>query len=470
MKKIILAFVAAVIIVPAAYVFLARPGQQKAAPAVVPEIWRPVIASADGGDNKSQYKTGKAYFYGEEGLEKNLDKGFFYMKKAADGGNVDANFEMGYAYKFGKGTPTDLKAAVANFTKAADAGNSTAMLEIAKIFDGAKRPDLAAPWYEKAANAGEQEAVKKMADVSCAVPKPEKACVDWLKKAADINSVDHIKKLAQIYKDGTIVPQSNQKALDLYMKAAGLGDLDSTAAIGYAYSTGSLGARDNKLAYEWTLKAAQAGNVDSMYNLGLMLQEGKIVKQNVDDALSWYLMAAGKNNNAAYNAGLIYARRQEFTDAVPLLTTAAKSQMKGAAGILAYTLLQTRDYTNALAWANRGSDAGDPLAMYVLGALYSNGYGVDQDTEQGFNWYTQALNADPKNSFYMYALAESFALKGEYAKSVYWLQQAAQNGSKRAMQQLAVLYKEGRGVKKDPVTAASWQKAAAKAKDDAVIF
>ncbi|MDR0291853.1 MAG: sel1 repeat family protein [Elusimicrobium sp.] len=466
MKKIVIAFIAAVIILPLLYVFFARPSQPAQEPAPVPETLRPVLAAADKGDVQSQYIIGKAYFYGGQGLHKNFDKGLYYMKKAAAVGGADALYELALAYKYGKGAPMDYNAALDNFKKAAEGGSSASMLEIARIYDEAKQ-SAAREWFEKAANAGEAEAIKKMADISCSVPKPAKDCAAWLQKAADINSVEHIKQLAKIYEDGVIAPQSKKDALSLYVKAAELGDVSSMSAAGYSYTTGSLAPRDNKLAYEWTLKAAQGGNVESMYNLALMLYDGKIVVQDKDAALAWFIKAAQSGNNqAAYRAGLMYAEKQNFKDAAPLLTQAARAQIQGAAGSLAKAMLAVQNYKDALEWANKGVKTNDANAMAVLGYLYANGLGIDQDTQQCLNWYGQAMKADPQNGTYMYNIANCFARQGEYDKSVYWLKQAAEHGSKTAMFKLAELYREGRGVKKDEKLAAQWGTSAAAAKDD----
>ena len=52
-----------------------------------------------------------------------------------------------------------------------------------------------------------------------------------------------------------------------------------------------------------------------------------------------------------------------------------------------------RDYGKAREWYQMAADAGNTDAMYNLGVLYANGYGVAQDYDKARQWYQKAADA-----------------------------------------------------------------------------
>jgi len=52
----------------------------------------------------------------------------------------------------------------------------------------------------------------------------------------------------------------------------------------------------------------------------------------------------------------------------------------------------------------------------------------------------------------------------DYQRAMKWYQKAASIGSVDAMDNLAIMYENGQGVKKDPKIAADWRQKAAEAK------
>jgi len=45
-----------------------------------------------------------------------------------------------------------------------------------------------------------------------------------------------------------------------------------------------------------------------------------------------------------------------------------------------------------LAWYRKAAKAGVPLAIYSVGAMYANGYGVKRDLRQARVWFQKAAN------------------------------------------------------------------------------
>ena len=76
----------------------------------------------------------------------------------ADAGDADAQFNIGQAYKLGRGVPADLRLARAWFEKAAHQGHSQAQANLGLILFQEGERKGAMPWIRKAADAGDPRA------------------------------------------------------------------------------------------------------------------------------------------------------------------------------------------------------------------------------------------------------------------------------------------------------------------------
>ena len=61
-------------------------------------------------------------------VDKDVEEGFKWYRKAADLGNARSMYALGYAYQCGQGVETDLKEAAKWYEKAALAGHQNALL------------------------------------------------------------------------------------------------------------------------------------------------------------------------------------------------------------------------------------------------------------------------------------------------------------------------------------------------------
>jgi uncharacterized protein len=178
--------------------------------------------------------------------------------------------------------------------------------------------------------------------------------------------------------------------------------------------------------------------------------------------------------------------------APPTKTTALQPQAAASAVDLAYGAYQRGYYLEAFQEATRRAGDGDPVAMTLLGDLYSNGYGIAKDDKKAFAWFSLAADRNDKQAIFALAMAK-FAGRGtaqdlpeaaalleraaklghvaaaynlallyldgqsvrqDMAKAAELLRRAADAGSPEAQYALATLYKEGNGVPKDPAAAA----------------
>ncbi len=79
-------------------------------------------------------------------------------REPAATGNADAQFNLGQAYKLGKGVPADINAAREWFRKAADQDHEGAQANLGLILFQQDQREAAIPWLQKAAARGEPRA------------------------------------------------------------------------------------------------------------------------------------------------------------------------------------------------------------------------------------------------------------------------------------------------------------------------
>ena len=104
------------------------------------------------------------------------------------------------------------------------------------------------------------------------------------------------------------------------------------------------------------------------------------------------------------------------------------------------------------------AEAGDASAQSIVGQMYRQGLGVEQDFKEGFKWHQKAagqgLVSDQYNLGYMYDTGQG--VEQDFKEAVKWYQKAADQGAAMAQNNLGVMYANGRGVELNYVTAYAW--------------
>ncbi len=157
-------------------------------------------------------------------------------KKAADGGDVNAQMDLSMMYYYGKGVSQDAKAAI--------------------------------KYYE-------------MAAAQC--PK----CPAGFE---GIFGIHYMRKGK---------PDDVKRAITLFEDGAQRGDARCQAAMGYNYEKG-LGVKKNleKAAF-WNMKSAAQGFAIGEFNLGVLYEKGWGVPKDIEIAKKWYLKAAAQGDKGA---------------------------------------------------------------------------------------------------------------------------------------------------------------------------
>lgn len=122
-----------------------------------------------------------------------------------------------------------------------------------------------------------------------------------------------------------------------------------------------------------------------------------------------------------------------------------------------------QDYAVAMEWYKKAADLGNANAMNNIGWAYCHGIGAEQDYAAALAWYEKAVdlgNVSAMNNMgYMYQYGEG--VESNYAVALAWYEKAAALGNTNAMHNAGCMYFYGDGVERDYAAALAWFEKAA---------
>ena len=289
---------------------------------------------------------------------------------AAEQGDADAQFELGWAYDTGEGIDQDYREAVRWYREAAEQGNASAQYNLGVAYGTGEGIDQdyreAVRWYREAAEQGNARAQYNLGVAygkGEGIDQDRPEAVRWYRKAAEQGNASAQNNLGVAYSTGEGIAQDHREAIRWHRKAAKQGNARAQNNLGLAYKNGEGVAQDHREAMRWYRKAAGQGIAWAQYNLGVAYSNGKGVAQNHREAVRWYRKAAEQGIAwAQYNLGRVY-----FT----------------GEGI-------DQDYREAVRWSRKAAEQGDADAQYNLGVAYTNGQGVIEDRREAYIWHSIA--------------------------------------------------------------------------------
>ena len=123
------------------------------------------------------------------------------------------------------------------------------------------------------------------------------------------------------------------------------------------------------------------------------------------------------------------------------------------------------DYVTAFAEWTPIAEAGDSIAQYFIGEMYSEGKGVAQNYSEAAKWYRLSAEGGYSGAQFglglMYATGNGVAHND--AEAVKWWRRAAEAGRADAQYFLGQMYAEGRGVEQNDAIAVKLYRLAAEA-------
>jgi len=114
--------------------------------------------------------------------------------------------------------------------------------------------------------------------------------------------------------------------------------------------------------------------------------------------------------------------------------------------------LDSGETTKAFTEFQKLAKSGDVDASTMLGEMYLDGIGVEQDSKKAYYWIQKAANEGDKEAQYLlgFMYENGIEVKQDITQAVSWYEKAANKGDIMAMYNLAFIYKNGTGgVKKD---------------------
>jgi uncharacterized protein len=185
-----------------------------------------------------------------------------YCKVAANSSRR-ALYQLGRAYAANQ-QPKD---AIAAYRKAADKGNSAAMVELGLLLANgsggvAKDDAQARQLFERAAAAGNPRGAANLAGNGVLPSDPNEARA-MLQKAAEANSAEAQFQLGVMYAEGTGGPKDDVAARGQFEKAAAQGHAEALDWLGAFVLSGRGGPQDTAAAKGYYEKAAALGNEDA---------------------------------------------------------------------------------------------------------------------------------------------------------------------------------------------------------------
>lgn len=179
---------------------------------------------------------------------------------------------------------------------AADSGNPKAQTSLAEFYTSTEHrfhnSDLALHWYKKAANQGEYTASLKLARYYYFKTKPDiNSTIQYLKHAAKNLPIAKT-QLAYIYEQTQHSQLNIKKSLQLYHEAARKGEKHAQYRLGSHYEMGTNLPRNLANAHYWYLKSAKSGMPCAQKAIGDLYSNGSYLRYNLAKARYWHHKAA----------------------------------------------------------------------------------------------------------------------------------------------------------------------------------
>jgi len=243
-----------------------------------------VITSAHAGDVDAQFQLGKAYRDGK-GVGQDSEDAVFWFRKSAKNGYAQAQYTLGEVYDTGDLVKKDVEEAIRWHRMAADQGHLQAQINLGCLLEKRDAEEEALQWFRKAAQQGEknesgygQSNYGRCLLYGIGGEQNFAEAVKWLKEAVKLN-VDNDSALYMLggcYDNGDGVEQDYVRAFDLYRRAAELNYGMAQYEAGKCYLDGRGVKKQRQKAIEWFEKASENGHEKAAKQLELLKEESQL--------------------------------------------------------------------------------------------------------------------------------------------------------------------------------------------------
>jgi len=411
----------------------------------LPRKLRDLAKTANGGCGEAAWTLARHFFYGTGGVEKNEELERQWLEKGAELGDVNAQVNFGMMLD----DEGDYEGARKWWELAAAQGNAIAMSNIAQLYSNGegveKNESTAAEWNLKAAMKGDREAQYEYGVfLGKEMDQPEDA-MTWFLKAAAQGHAGSMTIIGGFYFHGRGVEQNKSTAREWWKKAAANGDDEAKEMLMNRFG-------DDDASVDRVTRHFARGDDPSVD------REAEVkLPRNIRD------LAKKANAGCGEAARTIAWHFFHGTDGVEKdtelhfrwLVKAAELGDAKAQCRIGSEYNQMSNYDAARKWFDKAAAQGNADAMNNLGALYYKGQGVEKNISTAAEWYLKAAMKGNSHAQYTYGALLDIDMN-QHEDAMKWYLKAAAQGDANAMNYLALLYFNGKGVERNVSTAAEW--------------
>ena len=267
--------------------------------------------------------------------------------------------------------------------------------------------------------------------------------------------------------------ERHQEALALYSKAGAQGFALAQRSVGFMYANGSGVEQDLTKAARWLHQAAERCDADAQFALGTIYAKGQGVERNEAESLRWFRIAAAQAHpdardrlNAFANSRetVTLGSRQRFEPGDYTATRHIdKLLVKQERGVI--DAFERNDYSAALETLRPLAEQGAAPAQTLLGYMYREGLGVEQNDSEAVEWYRKAADQDDPDAEFLlgYMYQRGYGVPQYFARALQSYRNSAGNGVAAARVALGVMYDNAQGITRDREAALAQYSSAAEA-------
>gem|GEM_PF-1109155 len=371
----------------------------------------------------------------------------------AERGNIRAMYDLALAYKSGEGVNKDAEQFFAWMRKAALAGYQDGMLDVAWAYADGEGVDpntrLFFEWMKKAAEASEDsEAIFNLAlayNDGKGTEKDDKQFFEWIKKAAEKNHREAMYHLAAAYEEGIGTDRNLLLYFEWTKKIANLGEPGAMLRLADAYGNGKGTTVNEREFFEWTRKAVTSAEraaketkeremafedlPTALHNLALAYRDGTGTNQNKRLYFKWM-----KKSAEAAEASIQKARETREKDQELKLGDIPNPMFRLALAYKDGEGVKPRSVKRYFAWMKKAAEVGLPAAMVNLALAHKNGEGTSPNIRKYCSWMERAAKAGEAEGMYYLALAYGTGIGKRYDNGQFleWINKAVKENQPHA--------------------------------------
>ena len=395
---------------------------------------------AEEGNTQSQYDLGACYDIGS-GIKRDIPEAVKWYKNAAANGNAKAQFRLAHIFSCSAEACSnpecqkcpikiDLKESLMWLTKAAEGGLLDAQLAIGEYYSeyGPNRNnEKAKDWLKLAASKGSKKGKELLELVSG--PGRKSFSKEVLASAENGSSEDQF-SIAFCYLNGEGVKKDPLEAKKWFIKVAEnnsyIGDTKASAQRKLAEMLGDYSdMRNEEESIQWYRKAAESGDISSQLKLAQILpRKNRSQKHEEDEVERWLIQAASSGS------------------------------LEGLLKLGKYYLNQNDDRKNqAYPILLKAAGLGQGEAAYLIGKLYQEGKEVTKSHQEAIRWFKLARKSGYSDGDSEIAEDIVNPPRPEYSEN---LLKKARSGDSISELDLGLAYYNGDGISPNPLEAERW--------------